>query len=106
MRVVETSLLMLDTEPRCSATAALFYVLQPARHGAALGLDAEFVQDNHSRSARQCAARPALSDQTTAGQAGARVAGSVYDGAVDLRRPKTFGQWVGFELSTENKRIA
>jgi dTDP-4-dehydrorhamnose 3,5-epimerase len=35
------------------------------------------------------------------------IAGEVFDVAVDLRRSSpTFGKWVGFNLSEENKRIA
>ena len=35
------------------------------------------------------------------------VAGEVFDVAVDLRRSSlTFGKWVGFILSAENKRLA
>ena len=68
-----------------------------------LGIDAEFVQDNHSRSVRDTIR--ALHFQLTPGQAKLiRVArGSIYDVAVDLRRDSpTYGQFEAFELSDEN----
>jgi len=72
---------------------------------AALGIDVEFVQDNHSRSVRGTIR--ALHFQVAPGQAklirAAR--GSVYDVAVDLRSgSSTFGQYEAFELSDENAR--
>jgi len=68
-----------------------------------LGIDAEFVQDNHSRSVRGTIR--ALHFQLTPGQAKLiRVArGSIYDVAVDLRRDSpAYGQFEAFELSDEN----
>ena len=70
-----------------------------------LGIDTEFVQDNHSRS-MQGTIR-ALHFQLTPGQAKlVRVArGSIYDVAVDLRRDSpTYGRYEAFELSDENAR--
>ena len=68
-----------------------------------LGIDTEFVQDNHSRSVRGTIR--ALHFQLTPGQAKLiRVArGSIYDVAVDLRRDSpTYGQFEAFELTDEN----
>jgi dTDP-4-dehydrorhamnose 3,5-epimerase len=70
-----------------------------------LGIGAEFVQDNHSRSAQGTIR--ALHFQLSPGQAklirAAR--GSIYDVAVDLRSSSpTFGQWEAFELSDQNAR--
>jgi dTDP-4-dehydrorhamnose 3,5-epimerase len=72
---------------------------------ASLGIDTEFVQDNHSRS-MQGTIR-ALHFQLTPGQAKlVRVArGAIYDVAVDLRRDSpTYGRYEAFELSDENAR--
>ena len=69
---------------------------------ASLGVDAEFVQDNHSRSARGTIR--ALHFQLTPGQPKlVRVArGRVWDVVVDLRRSSpTFGEWEGIELDDE-----
>jgi dTDP-4-dehydrorhamnose 3,5-epimerase len=68
-----------------------------------LGIDTEFVQDNHSRSVRGTIR--ALHFQLTPGQAKLiRVArGSIYDVAVDLRpSSSTYGQYEAFELNDEN----
>jgi dTDP-4-dehydrorhamnose 3,5-epimerase len=64
-----------------------------------MGVDAEFVQDNHSRSTR--GTLRGLHYQATPGQAKLVrvVRGRVWDVAVDLRRSSpTFGQWEAFEL--------
>ncbi len=70
-----------------------------------LGVDIEFVQDNHSFSAPAGTLRglhyqapPHAQDKLV------RVArGAVWDVAVDVRRGSpTFGKWVGQELSAEN----
>jgi dTDP-4-dehydrorhamnose 3,5-epimerase len=70
-----------------------------------LGVDAEFIQDNHSRSQR--GTLRAFHFQLRPGQAKLiRVArGSIYDVVVDLRRRSpTYGQHEAFELSDENNR--
>jgi dTDP-4-dehydrorhamnose 3,5-epimerase len=72
---------------------------------AELGIEAEFVQDNHSRSVRGTVR--ALHFQVEPGQAKLiRVArGAIYDVAVDLRRDSpTYGRYEAFELSDENAR--
>jgi len=73
---------------------------------AAAGLDCQFVQDNHSRSS--AGVLRGLHYQLTQPQGKlVRVtAGRVFDVAVDLRRSSpTFGNWVGVELSSENKKM-
>ena len=80
-----------------------FFETYRAGEYADLGIDAGFVQDNHSRSVRGTIR--ALHFQLTPGQAKLiRVArGSIYDVAVDLRRSSpTYGQYEAFELSDEN----
>ena len=70
------------------------------------GLDLIFVQDNISRS-RQGVLR-GIHYQIAPQAQGKLVQvtqGAVFDVAVDLRRSSpTFTQWVGYELSAENKR--
>ena len=71
----------------------------------ALGVDAEFVQDNHSRSQRGTVR--AFHFQLRPGQAKlVRAArGAVYDVAIDLRRSSlTYGEHEAFELTEENQR--
>jgi dTDP-4-dehydrorhamnose 3,5-epimerase len=71
-----------------------------------LGIDADFVQDNHSRSARHVLRGLHYQVREPQGKLVRVVAGEVYDVVVDIRRhSKTCGQWVSMELSSENKRI-
>lgn len=71
-----------------------------------LGRDVEFVQDNHSKSTKGVVR--GLHYQLAPHAQGKLVrcvAGEVYDVAVDIRRTSpTFGQWVGINLSAENRR--
>lgn len=70
-----------------------------------LGVGAEFVQENHSRSTR--GALRGIHFQLRPGQAKlVRAArGAIWDAAVDLRRGSpTYGQWEGYELSDRNHR--
>jgi dTDP-4-dehydrorhamnose 3,5-epimerase len=73
----------------------------------ATGLDATFVQDNHSRSARNVLRGLHYQLPPKAqGKLVRAVVGAVFDVAVDLRGDSpTFGQWVGEKLSAENKRM-
>lgn len=72
----------------------------------AVGHHVEFVQDNHSRSAK--GVLRGLHYQLPPHAQGKLVRvteGRVFDVAVDMRRSsKTFGRWVGVELSGENHR--
>ena len=72
----------------------------------AAGSEVEFVQDNHSRSAR--GVLRGLHYQIPPRAQGKLVrvtAGCVFDVAVDVRRSSPrFGQWVGIELSADNHR--
>jgi len=71
-----------------------------------LGLDRNFVQDNHSRSSRGVLRGLHYQLQQTQGKLIRVVVGTIWDVAVDIRRSSpTFGKWVGEELSAENKRL-
>ena len=71
------------------------------------GIDPAFVQDNHSRSARGTLRGIHYQVRRTQGKLVRAIAGEIFDVAVDLRRSSpTFGKWVGFLLSAENKHIA
>lgn len=71
---------------------------------AAAGIDHPFVQDNHSRSIRGTLRGLHYQIRNTQGKLVRVVQGEIFDVAVDLRRSSpTFGKWVGYTLSTENK---
>jgi dTDP-4-dehydrorhamnose 3,5-epimerase len=71
------------------------------------GLDVDFVQDNHSRSAKNVLRGLHYQVRQPQGKLVRVIAGEVFDVAVDLRRSSpSFGQWAGFHLSAENKRMA
>ncbi|MBV9912273.1 MAG: dTDP-4-dehydrorhamnose 3,5-epimerase [Sinobacteraceae bacterium] len=70
---------------------------------AAAGIDARFVQDNHSRSSRHTLRGLHYQIQHAQGKLVRVVSGAVYDVAVDIRRSSpSFGRWVGVELSADN----
>lgn len=70
------------------------------------GLRTEFVQDNHSRSARNVLRGLHYQIRQPQGKLVRVVSGQVFDVAVDLRKgSSTFGKWVGILLSAENKRM-
>jgi dTDP-4-dehydrorhamnose 3,5-epimerase len=73
---------------------------------AAAGIEADFVQDNHSRSG--CGVLRGLHYQIehAQGKLVRAVVGEVFDVAVDMRRSSpTFGQWYGCLLSATNQRM-
>jgi len=73
----------------------------------ATGIDVDFVQDNHSRSAKNVLRGLHYQVRQPQGKLVRVSAGEVYDVAVDLRRSSpTFGKWAGFTLSAESKRMA
>src|SRR5690606_1593266 len=70
------------------------------------GLDFNFVQDNHSRSAAGVLRGIHYQLDNPQGKLVRVTAGRVFDVAVDLRRSSpSFGRWVAAELSAENKRM-
>lgn len=84
-----------------------FYESYNKRTLAEVGITADFVQDNHSRSARNVLRGLHYQIKQPQGKLVRVVAGEVFDVAVDLRRSSpTFGKWVGFELSAQNKHMA
>ena len=71
---------------------------------AATGLTRDFVQDNHSRSAKGVLRGLHYQIQHTQGKLVRVTQGEVFDVAVDMRRTSpNFGKWAGVLLSGENK---
>ncbi|MBT2298862.1 dTDP-4-dehydrorhamnose 3,5-epimerase [Variovorax paradoxus] len=71
----------------------------------AVGRHVEFVQDNHSRSARGVLRGLHYQIEQPQGKLVRVTSGAVFDVAVDIRKSsKTIGQWVGVELTAENHR--
>lgn len=68
------------------------------------GITADFVQDNHSFSAQNVLRGLHYQIQKPQGKLVRVIAGVIFDVAVDLRKSSpSFGQWVGYLLSAENK---
>ena len=71
----------------------------------ATGITAEFVQDNHSKSAQGVLRGLHYQIKQPQGKLVRVCSGEVLDVAVDIRKSSaTFGQWVGVTLSANNKR--
>ncbi|WP_277373154.1 dTDP-4-dehydrorhamnose 3,5-epimerase [Pseudomonas sp. AA-38] len=108
MKIIATDLPdVLIIEPQVFGDErGFFYESFNARRFAELtGVHGEFVQDNHSRSARGVLRGLHYQVQQAQGKLVRVTAGEVYDVAVDLRRGSAhFGKWVGVHLSAENKR--
>ena len=67
------------------------------------GIQADFVQDNHSRSIKNVLRRLHYQIRQPQGKLIRVIVGEVFDVAVDLRKSSpTFGKWAGATLSAEN----
>jgi len=72
----------------------------------ATGLDLEFVQDNHSRSAKNVLRGLHYQVRQAQGKLVRVTAGEIWDVAVDLRRRSpSFGRWVGMKLDAGSRRM-
>jgi dTDP-4-dehydrorhamnose 3,5-epimerase len=98
---------VLILEPKVFGDArGFFYESYNARDfAAATGLQVEFVQDNHSQSAKGVLRGLHYQIQHAQGKLVRVVRGEVFDVAVDLRKSSaTFGQWAGVHLSADNAK--
>ncbi len=76
------------------------------RKFAAAGIEARFVQDNHSRSTRYTLRGLHYQIQRPQGKLVRVASGAVLDVAVDMRRSSpSFGRWVAAEISAENRHM-
>ncbi|MBX9816040.1 MAG: dTDP-4-dehydrorhamnose 3,5-epimerase [Sphingomonas sp.] len=108
MELIETKLAgVVIIEPRVLGDErGFFFESWNAETFRSAGLDLNFVQDNHSRSARGVLRGLHYQQPEPQGKLVRVTAGRAFDVAVDLRRSSpTFGQWTGVELSAVNKRL-
>jgi dTDP-4-dehydrorhamnose 3,5-epimerase len=108
MKIVETALPEVRLiEPRVHEDArGLFLESWNAREFAEAGIDAGFVQDNQSRSARGVLRGLHYQRHQPQGKLVRVGAGRAFDVALDIRRSSPrFGQHVGVEISAENRRM-
>ena len=99
---------MLLIEPKVFGDARGFFYESYNRRALrdATGIDVDFVQDNHSRSAKNVLRGLHYQLAQAQGKLVRAVVGSVFDVAVDIRKQSpNFGRWVGVELSAENKKM-
>ena len=99
---------VLLIEPRVFGDERGFFYesFNQQRFNEVTGLDLQFVQDNHSKSAKNVLRGLHYQLPPKAqGKLVRVVAGEVFDVAVDIRKNSpTFGRWVGEILSADNKR--
>ena len=108
MKVTATALPEVKLiEPRVFGDdRGFFYESWNARAFADAVLELDFVQDNHSRSARGVLRGLHYQVNRPQGKLVRVTSGAVFDVAVDLRRSSPrFGRWVGVELSAQNKHM-
>ncbi len=109
MNAVQTSLPgVLILEPKVFGDDRGFFFESYNRQALAkVGITAEFVQDNHSRSVRNVLRGLHYQIRQPQGKLVRVIQGEVFDVAVDIQRSSpNFGKWAGFNLSAENKRVA
>ena len=69
-----------------------------------IGSTMTFVQDNHSRSLQNVLRGLHYQIEHPQGKLVRALAGSIFDVAIDIRQSSpSFGRWVGYELSAENR---
>jgi len=82
-----------------------FESFKQAQFETAIGRKVNFVQDRHSRSAKNVLRGLHYQIKQPQGKLVRVVAGEVFDVAVDIRKSSpTFGQWVGEIRSADNKK--
>jgi len=108
MKVTQTAIAdVLLLEPKVFGDARGFF-FESFNHKVfeeATGVKTQFVQDNHSKSAKGVLRGLHYQVQNPQGKLVRVTQGEVFDVAVDIRKGSpTYGKWVGEVLSAENKR--
>ncbi|SOD40070.1 dTDP-4-dehydrorhamnose 3,5-epimerase [Nitrosovibrio sp. Nv4] len=108
MKIITTSIPdVLIIEPRVFGDSRGFFFesFNQKDFSQATGLDVNFVQDNHSRSAKGVLRGLHYQIRQPQGKLVRVVRGAVFDVSVDIRKSSpTFGRWVGMELTEDNYR--
>ena len=79
-------------------------IFEQKRYQEMLGINLNFVQDNHSRSQKNVLRGLHFQKENPQGKLVRVVRGEIFDVAVDIRKnSSTYGKWVGVILSEENK---
>ena len=108
MQVIATKIPdVLIIEPRVFGDDRGFFYesFNKKKFAEASGVTAEFVQDNHSKSAKGVLRGLHYQIKQPQGKLVRVCQGEVIDIAVDIRKSSaTFGQWAAINLSAENKR--
>lgn len=97
----------MEIEPRVFGDARGFFLESWSRRAfAEIGIDCDFVQDNHSRSAKGVLRGLHFQDPMAQGKLVRVASGRAWDVAVDIRRGSaTYGQWAAVELSSEKNNL-
>ncbi|HSN76316.1 MAG TPA: dTDP-4-dehydrorhamnose 3,5-epimerase [Anaerolineae bacterium] len=107
MRFIPTAIpeVIIVEPPVFGDERGFFMETYQQRKFAEAGIDATFVQDNHSGSQQGILRGLHYQTRQAQGKLVRAAAGEIFDVAVDLRRSSpSFGQWVGVHLSADNKR--
>ncbi|MEI8363324.1 MAG: dTDP-4-dehydrorhamnose 3,5-epimerase [Betaproteobacteria bacterium] len=109
MKIIATAIPdVLIIEPKVFGDERGFFFesFNQAKFEEAVGRKVNFVQDNHSRSAKNVLRGLHYQIQQAQAKLVRVVQGAVFDVAVDIRKNSpTFGQHVALELSADNKRM-
>lgn len=108
MHVIKTAIpdvLVLEPKVFGDARGFFFESFNQQAFEDSIGKQVNFVQDNHSLSAKHVLRGLHYQLKQAQGKLVRVITGEVFDVAVDIRQSSpTFGQWVGEYLSAENKR--
>jgi len=107
MNIIDTKIADVKIiEPKVFGDDRGFFLetFQSEKYKRELNIEGDFVQDNHSRSARNVLRGLHFQRNNPQGKLVRVVRGEVFDVAVDIRpESPTFKQWVGVYLSEDNK---
>jgi len=105
-RTAITEVLVLEPKVFGDERGFFFESYNRREFARATGLEVEFVQDNHSRSARNVLRGLHYQVRQAQGKLVRVTAGEIWDVAVDLRRGSpSFGRWVGARLDADSRRM-